>query len=100
MSDELKPCPFCGGEAGWVSGSIHCSSCGVSMRGTFGPAAETNKRWNARVERTCRMNHVLLYDEEGVEGIECDECGWEDIHSWDEPMPERCPGCKAKVVAE
>lgn len=52
------------------------------------------------VEGTCRMNHVLLYDEEGVEGIECDECGWIDVHGWDEPMPERCPGCKAKVVAE
>lgn len=51
-------------------------------------------------EGTCRMNHVLLYDEEGVEGIECDECGWIDVHGWDEPMPERCPGCKAKVVAE
>lgn len=46
------------------------------------------------------MNHVLLYDEEGVEGIECDECGWIDVHGWDEQMPERCPGCKAKVVAE
>lgn len=52
----------------------------------------------ASAERTCRMNHVLLYDEEGVEGIECDECGWEDVHGWDEPMPERCPGCSRKVV--
>lgn len=44
------------------------------------------------------MSHVLLYDEEGIEGIECDECGWSDIHPWDESTPERCPGCDAKVV--
>lgn len=50
------------------------------------------------LERTCRMSHALLYDEEGIEGIECDECGWSDIHPWDEPMPERCQGCGAKVV--
>lgn len=53
-----------------------------------------------RVVTTCRMVPVSLYDEEGIDGIECDECGWSDMHDWDDPMPERCPGCKRKVVAE
>jgi Lar family restriction alleviation protein len=33
MTDkELKPCPFCGGEAKFQSGVICCSDCGVKMR--------------------------------------------------------------------
>ena len=111
MSDELKPCPFCGveategpvsvngkpsGDIGWVG----CVPCGVFVSYTHGESGrrEAMRAWNARAERTCHMSHVLLYDEEGIEGIECDECGWSDIHPWDEPLPERCPGCKAKVV--
>lgn len=194
MSDELKPCPFCGGEAKAFyceeSGTfdVQCQQCGAipfigsrtSERRTM---ADVIAAWNARAavtdeqfslavhdgrawqvlrecemvemptgekaaysdtdeiiwhcrfchaeravyefgedgdvwaaapkfcpecgakeakppELTCHMNHVLLYDEDVVDGIECDECGWIDVHDLDEPMPERCPGCKAKVVSE
>lgn len=48
--------------------------------------------------RTCHMVPVSLYDEEGVDGIECDECGWSDVHEWYDPMPEFCPNCGAKVA--
>lgn len=50
--------------------------------------------------RTCRMVPVSLYDEEGVDGIECDECGWSDVHEWYDAMPKFCPNCGARVVAE
>lgn len=77
-------------------------SCGHQRHGERGTRFRYCDICGAKVaapsELTCHMNHVLLYDEEGVEGIECDECGWEDIHGWDEPMPERCPGCNRKVV--
>lgn len=107
MSDELKPCPCCGSTHLETTANVNESNnlggcgavwceCGLHMSARS--LEEAMARWNARAERTCRMNHVLLYDEEGVEGIECDECGWIDVHGWDEPMPERCPGCKAKVV--
>ena len=33
-----------------------------------------------------------------VDGIECDECGWSDVHEWYDPMPEYCPNCGAKVI--
>lgn len=179
MSDELKPCPFCGGEArafrceesgtfdvqcqqcgaipfigsrtserktmadviaawnaraehtfriGWrgqvletessvdCDGEYYCTACGAALptwadgawddyqaaRFEGEPPFRHCPNCGAKVteppERTCHMTHVLLYDEDGVEGIECDECLWVGIHSWGDLPPERCPGCAAKVV--
>lgn len=119
MSDDLKPCPFCGGEAnaweyedeqdvldptslGWIGTRcitwhcVGCESCEISISRLSKDDAEA--AWNARAERTCRMNHVLLYDEMAVDGIECDECFYIEVHSLDDPLPDCCPGCGAKVV--
>lgn len=124
---DLKPCPFCGGEAHVDRRdrviSIGCDACGYSRRfdgvltttphgdsvSGVGSALteyynldayeEAAEAWNARWERTCHMQYVSLYDEECVDGIECDECGWTEIHDADEPVPARCPGCGSKVVA-
>lgn len=57
-------------------------------------------KWNTRWERMCHMNYVSLYDEEGVDGIECDECGWSELYDPGYPHPAHCPGCGAKVVGE
>lgn len=128
MSDELKPCPFCGGEARivedrYASGVFHVG-CGddlclgfSGLGWTFASTAAARIAWNVRAAvtdeqfslavhdgrlwqkvRTCHMVLVSLYDEEGVDGIECDECGWSDVHEWYDPMPEFCPNCGAKVV--
>lgn len=124
MSDELKPCPFCGGEAhqmkmGWPH-RVYCEDCGATVTGKgFDGEGETDAtvRWNARAAvtdeqfniavhdggawqrvRTCHMVPVSLYDEEGVDGIECDECGWSDIHEWYDPILSFCPNCGAKVI--
>lgn len=107
MSDELKPCPFCGSGrvAGFTSTCdsrlfreyVACEDCGASTT-THETKAGAVSAWNARAERTCRMNHVLLYDEEAVDGVECDECFYTEVHSLDDPLPDRCPSCGAKVV--
>ena len=129
MSDELKPCPFCGGKPtfvhatsedignGYVCRTLAVISCDHCM---FDMAGETDEdaaaAWNARAAvtdeqfalavhdgrawqrvRECHMVPVSLYDEEGVDGIECDECGWSDVHEWYDPMPGFCPNCGAKV---
>lgn len=171
MSDDLKPCPFCGGEN--VTNefddpfySVICGICGASS--AFSDEEGAVRLWNARaavtdeqfsravhdgrawqVVRECHavlkskpcylpedppevdefhecsecgevfpygpegycprcgakvaavgiMRLITIYDEEGAEGIECSECGWSEIHAWDDPIPDCCPGCKAKVVA-
>lgn len=110
MTDSLfcqdEPgCPFCGGrdlaaKPVWVKfWFIACNDCKAA-----GPVAPTPdeawRAWRGRQPlRTCRMNLVYLYDEEGVEGIECDECGWCEAHDWGDPLPSYCTGCQAKVVA-
>lgn len=127
MSDELKVCPFCGGDArihskvlaeGFDSGYwAVCDECGKGDTLPHESEEEAAVAWNARAAvadeqfsfavhdgrlwkkvRTCHMVPVSLYDDEGVDGIECDECGWSDVHEWYDPMPEFCPSCGAKVV--
>lgn len=106
--EEIKPCPFCGSTnlrvMGGIGKYVKCRDCeassghlpGGSCSADEGAAVEA---WNARWERTCHMQYVSLYDEECVDGIECDECGWTEIHDTDDPVPARCPGCGSKVVA-
>ena len=78
MSD-LKPCPFCGGEAfvndnpigtsnetlnmrGGVGlgrlWSVECDECGADA-GYAQSVEEAIRRWNSRAERTCRMVPVV-----------------------------------------
>ena len=60
---ELKPCPFCGGEARpmaqhWDDGShvwwVECRVCGADAK-RCDDGLEAIAAWNARAERTCEM---------------------------------------------
>lgn len=61
MSEELKPCPFCGGEArfetyGGTACAVVCQTCGCgtsTMRLDDGMIAAD--LWNHSAERTCSM---------------------------------------------
>lgn len=53
--DELKPCPFCGGEAEFNSDEfgegVYCKSCGATLRnGVYGEYGRklASAEWNAR----------------------------------------------------
>ncbi len=57
MSEELKPCPFCGGEAELCQGydedgtelcSIHCGTCGMETIRDDRKPAEAITAWNTR----------------------------------------------------
>lgn len=97
MTDELKPCPFCGGAWGIVrdepipgAGFVECIECGA--RGGISRPDEAVRLWNARVERTCR---IVEYDEAPFPV--CSECG---AVQPDDFTVYYCWNCGAKVVDE
>ena len=126
MSDELKRCPFCGGEAeAWdyeVGNDVHdpdtlgyldtvsctmfavgCESCEIVVSRKTKDGAMT--AWNARAERTCEMVELddVSWDEyAGVaDGARrCSLCGALFIRNGDVPRPNYCPNCGAKVTDE
>ena len=93
---ELKPCPFCGGEAAYSSerGQVICKE--PTCRGWLQPncwvyLSKQNaiSHWNRRAERTC-------HHKDGAFGIET-ECGARyDV--WAEGAWSYCPNCGAKVM--
>jgi len=95
MTDELKPCPLCGSEVGWVSGSIRCSRCGLSY-GAPVSKEKVKHRWNTRAERTCSRTPVTWSGDENdslVISWLCSECG----HLLGENA-NYCSNCGARVV--
>ena len=56
---ELKPCPFCGGEAGFISesSSIKCKRCGCAFIVTnpLISRMETAQAWNRRERNECEL---------------------------------------------
>lgn len=127
MSEELKPCPFCGGEACMDSGTYvigrktyrtakcKCRECGVTRSAVLDIYASLDEAeskaieaWNRRAERTCR---VVAMDAAGSPPYRtgnwiynelsdgCSECGY----PFDTPnrgVPAYCPNCGAKVVRD
>ena len=101
---NLKPCPFCGGEAqttlrnigdsGEDFWSVECfdPECGCDFC-LYTTEAEAIEAWNTRAERTCKR---VLFEPTGV--LVCSECG--------AGMPKQldkhcylhyCPNCGARV---
>lgn len=103
--EELKPCPFCGGEAYFNEGFsfleygyVCCNECGAATAWTAKNRAIA--KWNTRAERTCTP--VYQYSGEAFpHSIHVTElsCGHE--FRWYERgyTPNYCPNCGAKVVS-
>lgn len=111
MTDELKPCPFCGGEAevqeftecGEVIGyEVHCMACDAinphfSAAKTRGSAVLA---WNTRYKRTCKIESCIEVWDEYERYVEHRawklSCGHEAITA-DDP-PAFCEVCGAEVA--
>lgn len=124
MSDELKPCPFCGSEAtmqdteDWSPYSrwmVRCTECGMDTGGRESKSAAISA-WNARAERTCRFSleedREMLAEKAACGPGEfvtqdmpdllwtCSACG-EQYRNGLDALPKwlkHCPNCGAKVV--
>ena len=104
---DLKPCPFCGGEAEKLTSidgftSIGCLNCnpfyGVMIQRNT--EAEAIAAWNTRAERTCRST-----TDDSAWCFVCSECGKSfprnKLHlAHNHGEINYCPNCGAKVVGE
>ena len=106
VSDELRPCPFCGGEAEFeVYGGTACAVvCQTCQCGTSTVCLDDEMRaveaWNRRAERTC---HIVKTRDRVNRGIvyRCSECNKalprHFVNNW---TIRYCPRCGAQVVYE
>lgn len=102
-SNELKPCPFCGGEATNEFDSdwgiiVRCVGCGAIMvKNPCNGTLDVVKAWNTRAERTCHVE-----DLGGLPGmiplLACDACGEPNYARADGSVWNYCPNCGAKVI--
>lgn len=107
--EELKHCPFCGGEAeprndrhGWWVACHKCTALfgfvGEDQWGEYGKyatEAEAVAAWNTRAEKTCyREKHGTKMD--GSPRLRCSLCGY----GIGDKRWNYCPNCGAKAVGE
>lgn len=100
---ELKPCPFCGGEASkrlFYRGKyrVHCNVCDAHSGDVCETEAEAIAAWNTRAERTCHDYNASAREHGAYLFMwRCSNCG----ESYDTEMdkPNYCPNCGAKVVS-
>lgn len=115
QSYELKPCPCCGGEANLrFYGDPHCTViaivCDECRLGTRVVALDDYlsavNAWNARAERTCRMEYQRGSDNPRRGWWLCDSCdgltdsvgsGWNGEKQRMNP-PLYCSRCGRRVV--
>ena len=108
MCEELKPCPFCGGEAHfrkvkhhagvWYSVCCDDAECiGHEQGRLYTLRRLAAEAWNKRVDERgeCEMKFVY-YDLFPCDSVyRCMKCGTENPYEF-----KYCPGCGAKVTSE
>ena len=123
MAEELKPCPFCGGEARAFfceeSGTydVQCQQCGalpfLGKRrgpGCFKSMDDVIAAWNRRdgsaceqrrTRRTCHVDSSHLEWEIGAYSYLEVELSCGHAFTWDDGTPpDYCPYCGALVIGE
>lgn len=117
MSEELKPCVFCGHDearvivvdevtdAGCEEATVPLYAASCPYCGARGPMAlsedEAVEAWNRRAERTCNVESSHVEQEMGDYSYLEVELSCGHAFTWDDcTPPDFCPYCGAKVVDE
>lgn len=107
MSERLKPCPCCGGEAKEFTGedaaphrwTVECDACGAHVGSGTRHRART--KWNRRTRRTCYVESSHMEQEIGDYSYLEVELSCGHAFTWDDGTPpDYCPYCGAKVVSD
>lgn len=112
MTNELEPCPFCGGEAMLCENLdysyVYCMRCGCQTN-EVGDILDAIEAWNTRYKRTCKP-HIVARTFRGDSKPSfwqalCD-CGWivgEDgtpnLNEFTH-VDNFCGGCGAEVIVD
>lgn len=98
---ELKPCPFCGGEAAFGANScqgfeyVRCVSCKARTWSCYNTEEQAAEAWNTRAELTCHVEYVNQNESDSVGVAICSECG---SNGFEIQNSNYCSYCGAKVV--
>ena len=116
MNDmNLKPCPFCGGEAVPVysnkgslytsnilmlseRGTVKCKKCEVRLPRIYSRVSKAIEVWNKRAEPSRLQGHWIRHHEitdgnDIIKGYMCNQCKRVvEVHSW-ETLNEKYPFC-------
>ncbi len=107
---DLKPCPFCGGEAKLYSigtGSPHyghyhqvvCQGCLTASGAYWSGEQSAIDAWNTRYERTCYDRNASAREHGAYLFMwRCSNC--DESYDTEMSKPNYCPNCGAKVVSE
>ena len=102
MDEQLKPCPFCGGNAFLSIGGEHftipeCSQCGARLPAFFGKDKDTKAiaAWNRRHEPSAEW---LLHEDTDVwECTACHTCFELDKGVPADKLITYCPVCETQL---
>ena len=101
---ELKPCPFCGGEAEVLesdhSATFYCWCDSCETRGNYyNTEAEAIEAWNTRTVLTCTKETAEKWNRRSR--VRCCECvHWREVRMADGTVTHRCSGVMAYVTPD
>lgn len=105
MENKLKPCPFCGSEAGLHKHErfgIECLECGAGFAAVFKSAEEAIVAWNTRAVKICEVEETFTepITLDHIQEYRCHRCGEYSYMQilYSEDKINYCSHCGAKVI--
>ena len=106
MAKELKPCPFCGGEAKHKhifqnpdKCMVGCSRCDAGIDGVFENEAEATEYWNYRTPANVApvVHGRWIERNQNSADVICSECNTLETNRDSNYKSCFCPSCGAKM---